>query len=140
MALSSDNGLSRYRKAAVMAALLICCNWPAAAGVDDAWNASPTTNDTQWAQANSAPVNPGNSGTTLQTLTVEGAASACRGYSFANCPSGWKVLSGGHRWNGSCGCSEDNRFTVSSLPQGDWGWAVSQECSSTVAIAICTPR
>lgn len=32
------------------------------AGVDDVWAASPATQDTQWAQANMAPVSPSNSG------------------------------------------------------------------------------
>lgn len=48
-----------------MAALLICCSGPALAGVDDAWNASPATQDTSWAQTYAAPVNPSNSGSGL---------------------------------------------------------------------------
>ena len=62
MALSIDNGLSRYAAAAVTAALLICCSGAATAGVDDVWAASPATQDTQWAQVNAAPVSPSNSG------------------------------------------------------------------------------
>jgi hypothetical protein len=45
-----------------MAALLACCSGAATAGVDDVWNASPATQDTQWAQANLATVIPSNSG------------------------------------------------------------------------------
>lgn len=62
MNLSSDNGLSRCRAAVVTAALLLCCNGNALAGVDDAWNASPATQDTSWAQVYAAPVNPSNNG------------------------------------------------------------------------------
>lgn len=54
-----------------MAALLLCCSGPAAAGVDDVWNASPATQDTQWAQANAAPVNPGHSGGQNEFLKSE---------------------------------------------------------------------
>ena len=60
MALSSDNGLSRYAWPFVISMLFICGG--ASAGVDDVWNASPATQDTQWAQAYAAPVNPSNSG------------------------------------------------------------------------------
>ena len=62
MNFSIDNGLSRCKAAAVAAALLLCCSGAATAGVDDAWNASPATQDTSWAQAYAAPVNPSNSG------------------------------------------------------------------------------
>ncbi len=43
---------------------LCCCvaAGAATAGVDDVWNASPATQDTSWAQAYAAPVNPSNSG------------------------------------------------------------------------------
>ena len=44
-----------------MAALLICYS-ATAQTVDEAWEASPATNDTQWAQVNMAPVSPSNSG------------------------------------------------------------------------------
>ncbi|MCF5901240.1 hypothetical protein [Aeromonas veronii] len=62
MNFSIDNGLSRCRAAVVTAALLLCCNGNALAGVDDAWNASPATQDTSWAQVYAAPVNPSNNG------------------------------------------------------------------------------
>lgn len=92
MKLYIDNGRSRYSAAAVMAALLLCYS-ATAQTVDEAWAASPATTDTQWAQANAAPVNPANSGTANTQgglYTVAGACSKVNpmtgGYS---CPSGF---------------------------------------------------
>lgn len=60
MKLYIDNGLSRYAWLFVISTFFICNG--ASAGVDDVWAASPATNDSKWAQANAAPVNPSHSG------------------------------------------------------------------------------
>lgn len=63
-----------------MAALLACCSGAATAGVDDVWNASPATTDTQWAQANAAPVNPVNSGSGSDGKWISGQPNGVNTY------------------------------------------------------------
>ena len=66
MNFSIDNGLSRYSRLFVVI-MFVFCGGAVAQSVDDAWAASPATNDTQWAQINAAPVNPGHSGGSINT-------------------------------------------------------------------------
>lgn len=75
MTLSIDNGLSRYRKAVVTVALLICCG-EALAGVDDVWNASPSIYDSvAWSEAHKNDVSPGNSGSSTRKVLYSGAST-----------------------------------------------------------------
>ena len=93
---ASDNRLSRYLVGLLMAALLVCCSGAATAGVDDVWNASPATQDTQWAQQHSLPVSPANSGGALLGPIVE---SGRTNYHYMNndeytslCPDGYVLV------------------------------------------------
>ena len=79
-----DSGLSRYRNASVMAALLLCCSGPVTAGIDDVWAASPATNDSAWAQANAAPVNPGNSGSSDTRVWYNMLSQRANGATYYN--------------------------------------------------------
>lgn len=102
-----------------MAALLLCCSWPAAAGVDDVWAASPATNDSAWAQANAAPVNPGHSGGG-NVIRVQASQYGQKWVgALAICPAGKQLLSGG----GSCTGAPNSWITLTA-PSGD-GWQIS---------------
>lgn len=70
MTLHIDNGRSPYRSFFVAVVFLFCFSEEVSAGVDDVWAASPSTQDTQWAQANAAPVNPGHSGSSKPKLRL----------------------------------------------------------------------
>jgi hypothetical protein len=59
------------------------------------------------------------------------------GDSVAYCPSGYRVVSGGHDWMGDYACSEKYRFTIVSRPEGYSGWRVRMACSHYIAYAIC---
>lgn len=73
----------------------------------------------------------------MQITTAYGPVSACRGTSTATCPAGTKVISGGHHWQGSCGCGEEHRFILNSAPNGTRAWSAQMECSRVMAVAIC---
>lgn len=73
----------------------------------------------------------------MQITTAYGPVSACRGTSTATCPAGTKVISGGHHWQGSCGCGEEHRFVLNSAPNGTRAWSAQMECSHVMAVAIC---
>ncbi|PTH79991.1 polymer-forming cytoskeletal protein [Aeromonas veronii] len=73
----------------------------------------------------------------MQITTAYGPVSACRGTSTATCPAGTKVISGGHHWQGSCGCGEEHRFILNSAPNGTRAWSAQMECSHVMAVAIC---
>ena len=73
----------------------------------------------------------------LEILKVEGPLSSCRGTSVANCPDGYKIVSGGHRFGATCGCDEDYRFIINSSQRGTNGWGVKAECGTSRAIAMC---
>lgn len=72
----------------------------------------------------------------VKTQYVTGPISACRGASIATCPTGKTLLSGGHMFRGSCGCSENQRFPINSYPSGN-SWIVSVECAFNQAVAVC---
>ncbi len=59
-----------------MAALLACCSGAATAGVDDVWAASPATQDSQWVQQYSLPVNPGHNVTSGRVELYNGASTS----------------------------------------------------------------
>ncbi len=98
-----------------MAALLICYS-ATAQTVDEAWAASPATTDSQWAQANSAPVNPANNADNLiprgtmcgvrDTNMDHGAWHDCDGHNPAvSCPTGWaprSVFAADGHWFRTC--------------------------------------
>lgn len=65
-----------------------------------------------------------------------GGVSGCRGYSVATCPAGKRIVGGGHRFYGSCGCSEKYRFAVHSFPTATQ-WILFMECSRSRAYALC---
>lgn len=73
----------------------------------------------------------------MQITTAYGPVSACRGTSTATCPAGTKVISGGHHWQGSCGCGEEHRFILNSAPNGTRAWSAQMECSHVMAVAVC---
>ncbi|MBP4081693.1 polymer-forming cytoskeletal protein [Aeromonas sp. MrichA-1] len=73
----------------------------------------------------------------MQITTAYGPVSACRGTSTATCPAGTKVISGGHHWQGSCGCGEEHRFVLNSAPNGTRAWSAQMECSHVMAVAVC---
>ncbi|WP_429036353.1 hypothetical protein [Aeromonas media] len=73
----------------------------------------------------------------MQITTAYGPVSVCRGTSTATCPAGTKVISGGHHWQGSCGCGEEHRFIINSAPNGTRAWSAQMECSHVMAVAIC---
>jgi cytoskeletal protein CcmA (bactofilin family)/type II secretory pathway pseudopilin PulG len=73
----------------------------------------------------------------MQITTAYGPVSACRGTSTATCPAGTKVISGGHHWQGSCGCGEEHRFVINSAPNGTRAWSAQMECSHVMAVAVC---
>ncbi len=76
------------------------------------------------------------SGGGLTTMVVTGPVSACRGASTASCPAGYTVISGGHSFVSSCGCSENHRFPVVSMPSGN-AWVSWTECATSRTYAVC---
>lgn len=104
--------------------------------MDEAWEASPVSQDTQWAQVNSAPVSPSNSGangsvafyeTTIVTRVDEIASV------YAACPAGKNVISGG----GSTSSNRVNQaFIFANRPQGNgWLYTVSYGYRESFTVA-----
>ena len=101
----------------------MCCS-ATAQTVDEAWAASPASQDTQWAQVNSSPVSPSNSGSngTVTFYSVVGSNAGATNTNrsaevYAACPAGTKVVSGG----GGCDQSGPMVTTTYNQPQGN-GW------------------
>jgi len=83
----------------------------------------------------------GGSGGEIQ-LVVGNPTSGLFGSSYiitTNCPSGTKVVSGGHRYlDISSGCGIDQRFVVDSFPTSDRsGWVLSTACFSAEPLILC---
>lgn len=76
----------------------------------------------------------------ISTFVVTGAASTCvgpTGSSFAYCPDGSTLISGGSMWLRSCRPqNEQYRFTTMDRPVGN-AWEARIEESSAMAYAIC---
>lgn len=69
-------------------------------------------------------------------IIITGPVSACRARSTATCPAGYYVISGGYKFQNSCGCGEEHRFATENFPTGN-SWVATIECARAIAYAVC---
>ncbi|MEA0952183.1 shufflon system plasmid conjugative transfer pilus tip adhesin PilV [Xanthomonas campestris] len=80
------------------------------------------------------------SGGGISTTIVTGARSAgCSLSSYATCPVGTLVVSGGYMWNQNCNGKEEYQFTSFDRPWGNAGWEARVQQALVTAYAICVP-
>lgn len=70
------------------------------------------------------------------TITTVSKTGACNDYTYAACPSGTKIISGGHDFVSSCGCAESYRMIVHSRISGN-SWVAMGACMKVTAYAYC---
>lgn len=74
----------------------------------------------------------------LPPIIVYGPIRCRSVMSTATCPAGYSLVTGGHEWKSDCGCAENQRFTVISMPLPDGkSWTEWMECSNHRAVALC---